>query len=279
MNEKLIGHGFIPPLEIKPEEYIFGQQKLPDKILQDRGDWRDFLPAEEQQRKSFDTYGCTIYNTISPIEILERRLFGEDSEYAERPVYIGTGTRPPGNNPHIIAEWIRNNGLVPDEMLSFSDDLQNLDEYASPDPLSMDIIQEGKRWLDIKTFGHEWAFLSDDPKTKNDILKEVLRRSPLAVSVVGWREINNIYYKDRGEPDNHWAVLIVYEDRYPIIFDSYYPFIKKLDRNYDFGYAKRYSVDKKQILTGNENIIENHKVVSWWKRLWRNWFDEVMKIT
>ncbi|MFK5282412.1 hypothetical protein ACI3PL_22910, partial [Lacticaseibacillus paracasei] len=73
MNNKLVGHGFIPPT-ITADQHIFGVQRT-DPVIQDNGDFRYFLPEKEKQaRAHFDTYGCTIYNTINPIEILERKL-------------------------------------------------------------------------------------------------------------------------------------------------------------------------------------------------------------
>ena len=244
MENKNRGHGFIAP-EITPDNHIFGVQRMEDPI-QDNGDWRAYLPPDERQaRLHFDTYGCTIYNTINPIEILDRKLFNEQSEYSERDVYIGTGTRPPGNNPHVIGEWIRKNGLNPESALPFTDLLQNLDEYASPNPRTQNLIDGGKQWLTRKDFLHDWVFTGGIPQEKNDRLKEAVRRSPLGVSVCAWKELNGVYVKDTGEPDNHWTCLVAYENDHPIIFDSYPPFVKKLDKNYDFGFAKRYTITQK----------------------------------
>jgi hypothetical protein len=81
-------------------------------------------------------------------------------------------------------------------------------------------------------------------KEKHERMKTALRYSLLGVSVVGWREHNGIYYKDEGEPDNHWTNIVAFDGGYPIVADSYEPFLKKLDKNYDFGFAKRYSVER-----------------------------------
>lgn len=245
-NVKLVGHGFVPSA-ITEDQYILGASNaLPFEVIQDNGNWTPYLPeGERQARLYFDTYGCTIYNTTAPIETLERKLFGEDSEYSERFVYIGTGTRPPGNNPHVICEWIRKNGLIPESLLPFTDRLQSLDEYASPNPLTMQYTDEGKKWLSQKSFQHEWvATDKHDPKETQARLKEALRTSPISVSVVAWQEHNGIYVKEQGQPDNHWAFLTVFDGNYPIILDSYPPYIKRLMPFYDFTYAKRYRVTK-----------------------------------
>mgnify|MGYP001579567317 CR=1 FL=1 len=231
-------HGFIA-CEITEDQHIFGIQQTP-LIIQDNGNWRDsFPPFERQARAFFDTSGCSIYNTLTPIEILDRKLFKEDSEYAERFVYIGTNTRPPGNNPHVIGEWIRKNGLIPESLLPFNDLIQGLNDYASPNPLIADLIEEGKRWLQRKTFNHDWIIGKD----KTDALKEALRSSPLGVSVSPLEERGGIYYRTQ-EQDVHWTCLVAYEGNAPVIFDSYAPFIKRLEPNFNFGFAKRYSLKR-----------------------------------
>ena len=244
----LIGHGFIAPTDILPEEYIFGAANaLPLEVIQPDGDWRKYLPPEEKQARAFyDTYACTVYGTLTPIEILERKLFGEQSEYAERFVYIGTKTRPPGNNPHKIAEWIRKNGLIPEDRLPFTDLQQNLSEYASPNPLTADYTKEGKKWLTQKSFSHEWvATDKHDPKETQERLKVAVHMSPIAVSADAWQEQNGLYVKEQGQRDNHWTVLVAYEGDNPIIFDSYEPYFKRLMPFYDFTYAKRYKIENR----------------------------------
>lgn len=258
MKSNFIGHGFVAPQKILEEEYIFGAQKLPDTILNDKGDWRKYLPLGEHQHSRssyFDTYGCTIYNTLQIIEILKRFLSNSRIDYSERFVYIGTETRPPGNNPHIIAEWIRHNGLVREIVLPFNEDILTLSQYSSPHPLTDNYLKEAKKWLANKDFKHEWVFKEGDKKYKADILKEALRRSPIGVSVVGWQERNGIYYKEEGQQDNHWTDLVAYEGDNPIIYDSYEPFLKKLESHYNFGFAKRYFLGKKSFLRNYFNCI------------------------
>lgn len=273
-KNKLIGHGFIAPI-ITPDQHVFGVQQTP-VIVQDNGDWRDcdsLPPFEQQARSFFDTYGCSIYNTLTPIEILERKLFKEQSEYAERAVYIGTNTRPPGNNPHVISEWIRGNGLIPEQMLPFTDSLQGLSDYASPNPLTQDYIDKGKQWLAQKTYAHDWVFSGGDVKDKTIAMKEALRSSPLGVSVVAWQESNGLYYKEEGQQDNHWTCCIAYEGDSPIILDSYPPFIKKLQPNYDFGFAKRYSIEKKLHTIVWSSTVEKESWLSLCMNRWKTCFN------
>ena len=241
MENKLIGHGFLP-YEVTPDQWLLGASKLPQDVLQDDGNWYMHLPDKEWQKRKIETFGCTIYNTFAAIETLERRRFQEQSEYADRYIYIKTGTRPPGNNPHVIGEAIRVHGAIPETMLPFTDKIETLDEYADPNAITPEMDAVATKWRTEKSFGHENVFTpSMDVHEKHERLRDALRYSPIALSVVAWKEHNGMYVKDQGEPDNHWTLCYLRNGQ-PHIFDTYEPFIKKLDPLYDFGYAKRYHV-------------------------------------
>ena len=153
-------------------------------------------------------------------------------------------------------------------MLPFTDELQNLDEYITPDPLPTWLTDKGKQWLETKSFNHDWGWNQvNSVQEKHERLKDMLRYCPVSVSVCGWKESNGIYYKDEGDQDNHWTCVANYDGDNPIIFDSYPPFIKKLEANYNFGYSKRYVLDKKP--------IELKKNESYLKRLFGFWCKEI----
>ena len=70
-----INDGYIPPI-IKAEDYIFGSSPVPDVILQEDGQWLDFLPdISETQIKTIETYNCTGFGSLNQIEVLEKKLF------------------------------------------------------------------------------------------------------------------------------------------------------------------------------------------------------------
>lgn len=260
-NKALIGHGFIPDI-ITPEHYIFGSSQLVGTVICDNGDWRPFLLAGEWQRRAFDTYGCTIYNTLHSIETLESKKLNEKINHSERFIYVKSRTLPPGNSPHVIAECIRTFGLIPEELLPFTDAIQSLDDYKNPLFVTPYMQSEGNHWLANYSFGHDWVFTDEHyVKQKHERMKEALRYSPLGVSVCAWKESNGLYYKDEGDTDNHWTVCVGFDGDNPIIFDSYEPFIKRLDSNYDFGFAKRYVLDKTiPIIKKNESFANKLKL-------------------
>jgi hypothetical protein len=127
----LQGHGLVIG-EITPDQYVFGAQKLPEIVMQPDGNWKDFLVKFERQSYGFDTFGCALYNVLQPIEILQKKITGKEYDWSERYPYIKLGIQPPGSNPHHNLEHIRKYGLIPEDMLPFTDIIRTLEEYADP---------------------------------------------------------------------------------------------------------------------------------------------------
>ena len=247
MNEikiTILGNGYIEP-EIQEEDYVLGDGNLVGEVLQPNGQWDAFLPDPELQKKrDIETSNCTGFNTLEPIEILLKRKYGGVHNYSERFVGIAAGTYPPGNDPHKVAEAIRKQGLVNESVLSFSDDIVDVDMYYSPKPLTQSLVQRGKEWLFWYDFKHDYVFQKGIPiAEKRKYMMEALKYSPLAASVFAWAENDGIYVKVGR--DNHWTTIYGYKrGEYWKVFDSYEPHLKKLEWNYDFGIAKRYSIIK-----------------------------------
>ena len=166
--------------------------------------------------------------------------------YSERYIAIVANLDPQrGGSPHDVAEAIRKNGLIADSLLPFTETVDSVEKYYSPDPMEEQYLSIGKDFLHQYDFKHEWvATDKHDPKETAERMKKALRTSPLGVSVQAWTERNGIYVKEQGTPDNHWVVCVGYDDDYPLIFDSYPPYFKKLMPFYDFGFAKRYLIQK-----------------------------------
>ena len=250
--------GFIEPI-LTEDNYLLGSSPLPQIILREDGNWISYAPKFEPQRKQFETFNCTGFNTIDCIQRLLQRL-GIDENYSDRFLGKIAGTKEPGNDPHTVAEAIRKNGLIPEDMLPFSDNLQNVDEYYSfKGANETECRKAGLAWLDRFSFGHEYVFHPSDTN-KQDKMVEALKYSPLACSVDAWNERDGIYYKDKGTKDNHWTVCVVgyIKSKYWLIDDSYLADgnnIKKLDWNYDFNFCKRYHIEVKK--KEEKRLIEN----------------------
>lgn len=251
MTTELKNYGFVEP-KMLSDHYVFGANDMPDTILRPDGQWLDCLPDDEPQSHGpFETFGCTVFGTLNAIEILMRFLTGEDWNFSDRFTYITSETYPPGNDPHLVAEAIRSAGLLNEDILPFSNDIDSLEKFISLGEDAQDLLALALKWLQAHDFKHEWVFYLDTPlKTKAALLMDELKRSPLGVSVRAW-EINadGLYTKQPGAGDSHWCVLVGYQEgQYWLVFDTYAEdgtYLKKLIWGYDFGFAKRYYVANK----------------------------------
>ena len=244
MNKNRNKFGFKIPV-ITPDNYVLGASAVPRVVLREDGNWNDFLPeAELQNKRSLETYDCTGFATLNAIETLQLYLFNEKVNYSDRWVGIIAGTTEGGNDPHIVAEAIRKFGLIPEEMLPFSDDLATIDEYYSFKGADKEACyRAGKEWLERNDFKHEWVFLPEQSvEEKIKALKYTLKLSPLGISVLAWNRNSKGIYAGNGVP-NHWTLEYAFPDNLQRIFDSYDPFKKLVEQSILF--AKRYWIAKK----------------------------------
>lgn len=243
--------GFIEP-EIALEDWTLGGVvTAKKKIINPERNWMGHIPLGEVQERNIETSSCTEYGTLNCIETLEHKLFGEKTKnYSERFVAIGAGNSFTGNDPHTVAEWIRKNGLVDELSFPFTDGILTWEEYIlEGQELPVYMIQEAKRWLQKKSFNHEYVFTKDESQeVKNKKLMEALLYSPIGISVVAWHQTGKLYTKTSQEQDNHWCALIgAKEGEYWTVYDSYIAdgeYIKKLAWNYNFSFAKLYVINK-----------------------------------
>lgn len=224
------------------DEYVFGgNSKIVGTVLKPDGDWRDIIDPESQYKNGVESMSCTVYGTLNPIEILLYEKYNFMFDYSERFTSTLAGTTKSGNSPHKVAETIRARGLISEETLPFSMEITRWEEYFAPIPDGLK--KEGQKWLKQWDFKHDWVITRDTRKEeKNELLHDALKFSPVGVSVYGWAEENGVYVKVGN--DNHWTLLIYEDVNFWYVLDSYAPYIKKLSKNYDFGFAKRYSVDR-----------------------------------
>ena len=130
---QLKNNGFIPPV-IDKTHYVFGSNQMSFKVIQPDGDWSNVIPEEEKQYVlNFDTFNCVSFNTLNQIEMYMNKVFNEKINYSDRWLGIIAGTNPErgGNDPQTVYEAIRKYGLIPEEMLPFSEDLKTVEEYYS----------------------------------------------------------------------------------------------------------------------------------------------------
>ena len=184
MTHKIINHGYQRPT-ITADHKILGSLKIDREILQPNGQWVDVIPTNENQfNANFETFGCTTYGSLNCVEMIMRKKYPPEVNYSDRFTYISSDTFPPGNDPHIVAEAIRNCGVVLESKLPFYIDIQTLDEYRDMGPNGGELIEEGLEWKDLYSFHHEWTLTGNllPAGVKQQILKSALKLSPSVVS-------------------------------------------------------------------------------------------------
>jgi hypothetical protein len=151
-----MNYGFQKP-QLGSSHYVLGgSTSLPKEIIRPDGQWDAFLPIYEPQATNYETYGCTGWGTENALEILQFAIIGEEPNYDERFPYNGVPIRPPGGDPHEVAEFIRKNGLIPNRPLP-----PTFDEFCTPTPPAPEDFAKGREWLAKWSFGHEWVFAGD----------------------------------------------------------------------------------------------------------------------
>lgn len=245
----MINYGFIAP-KIESDHYVLGSigQSLPKDIIRPDGQWDLWLPrAEFQRNESIDTSNCTAYATENCLEILAKVKYGLEFDWSERDLGIQAGTYPPGNDPHVVIETARKEGLINDTMLPL-EEVDTIDKYYSYPSVKKEDECSIARKLSLKRYrvGHEWVFNGDySPDEQRYKMKEALQYSPLGVAVYAWSQSGDKYIRPTNAPDVHWTVVYGYYDNGDWkCYDSYDNTLKRLDKDFGFTYVKRYSIDK-----------------------------------
>ena len=225
-----------------PNAYILGGGMLPRVILQEDGNWGPFLPVYEPQfNDKYDSYGCTVWATENCIETMLERLHPNEWNFSERFIYILANISPPGADPHHVMEVIRENGLIPNDLLPMT---PNYEDFLKPKPMTDALLEEGLKFgYEVR---HEYLWKFGDNPTKEERLKkikEALQYSPLAVSVTAWFEENGVYV-DNGQPNTHLTELFAIGEKGYMVFDSYDQSIKVLSFDHNIGMAKRFHLER-----------------------------------
>lgn len=251
---------FVYP-EIRETDFCFGSNQLVGTPLREDGDWRDFLPPEElQNRHDVESSACFIeaqQHTIATI--FEEQFDIKDQNFSSRFNLINSNASPDGGSPTKGADSIRHDGLIPDEMLAFNNDILSWLEFCSfKGGSELECVKAGQEWLKKWDPKYDIVFTKHEPVlNKYKKLKKALQYSPVPASVCAWiQDEYGTYVKPEGESDNHLVeIAYVDEQNCAYIWDTYYPFLKKLAPMYDFDFAMRWSVEKKEFTPNKSNWV------------------------
>lgn len=225
--EKDIRPGYCPEMEkehASEEDYIFGgETKIVSEVLQEDGQWDEFLPPLEVQKNVFmDSYACVSYANNNAIETLHKRIYGEETDRSDRFTAKMSGTIPGrGNSLKAVADSQRVNGTVLEELYPFTDNMKAGEYYQE---VPTDIKNAGLQWAVAVEYLYEWV-----KKDHNEWMK-ALKYSPLPTAVDS--------HTNRASQFNaydHSVLLVGYKkNEYWKVFDSYLNRYKTYDWNYPF---------------------------------------------
>ncbi len=246
MNE--LKRGFIAPI-ITEDNHILGSSGIPLPVINPSGDWTAYLPKFESQldNQGFDPDDCTVAGTLYAVSALEKFLYQTDNTHSRRFVYNGAEMKPPGDDPHRIATFIRGLGLILETDLL--DDVDSLEEFMTPRPLTVDLRVKGQSWLNKQMLGHQFLWTTPpDQATRLALIKEALTKGPVCVSVTAWFENEKgLYYSPMGMQNEHWVHIYKIDDTGIYAFDSYIDArpevnsnLKKLTLDHNIQFAKVY---------------------------------------
>lgn len=230
----------------KPEDYVFGgeTQVGAQSVLAPDGQWKSFLPLEERQQKRYvETMGCVSFSALNALEMLIKAKYHLDDNRSDRFTAKMSGTTRSGNGFTKVGDSIRKDGTVKEEIYPFPEEIKTWEEFYADVPSGIKSL--GQQFLNEYNIQYEWVPFNIGA------VKEALKYAPLQVAVQAWfQRPNGLFYSPDGMTHNHATLLIGYkEGEYWEVFDSYDPFIKRLEWNFGFyGYALKYNIAKR---TGN----------------------------
>lgn len=262
MLEELVPKNFHYPV-IKETDFHFGSLSgLVSPLLRPDGDWRDYTPPPETQEvNGVESAACFIEAQQHTIATIMEEQFGiKDQNFAARFNIQFTNATPTGGDPLQAAQSFRDDGLIPDAMLPFTEDIRSWEEFNSfKGADSAACIAYGKGWRQAWEPTYEIVIRKEDSiGAKYQKLSQALKHSPVDVSVYAWvRDGSNQYIKPVGVEDNHLVELVyVDNNNCPYIFDTYAPFIKKLAPMYDFDFGIKHSLKKLDVRQTEISIIQ-----------------------
>ena len=236
--------------EQKPEDFVFGAS-LPMEIINESGDWHEWLPNKEiQNLNGVEPYACVIYTILNCAETLIKKQYGEERNYSDRFLATVVGTRGKGCSPKDACQFLRKVGVVPQDVWPFDESVTSEEVFFTPpSPKLYELAQD---------FNKEWDFGYEIVPSNPASITAALKCSPLLMSVPAWTEQDGKFFRPDGQRDNH-ATSLFYElqEAFRRVFDSYdAPHIKDVEWGCMPSVVFRFRIKKR-----------HKEPESWWKIL------------
>lgn len=258
MNYTPVRTNFVYP-DVKDSHHRFGAV-MNKKVLRPDGDWRDYLPPEEDQNKrGVESSSCFIEGQQHTIASLEEELFAElNNNYSARFNALISNGSETGGDPLAGADSIRNDGLIPDSFMPFGNDIQSWDDFHSWKGVNETAARlKGQEYRGKKKLNNEIIFeIHESIEQKMNKLHEALKYSPCPISVCGWYEQDGFYVKPADASDNHLVEAVYIDDQNRItIRDTYAPYTKVLAPNYPSEFCMAWTAEKRTLPLGQEGKL------------------------
>jgi len=219
-----------PPSE---KDFVFGAS-LPFEELTD-GNWEAYLPVVEYQNKGFEPYACVSFTILSCVEALIKRKYGIETNWSDRYLAALSGTKEGGNSPRVVADYLRKEGVVPEEIYPY--DATSFEEYYKEIPEDIKRIAQ--------EFTKNWDFGYEKVPNEIKLIEKALKCSPLGISVYAWVQNADGDYYNPGGDDNHFTTLYRIDDK-KRAFDTYDNTNKALVKDMPHAIIQRYWIAKKK---------------------------------
>src|SRR5574343_1052454 len=119
--EEQLNFGLIKQQALDPRDYVFGGiTGAPKEIIMQSGSYLDVLPEKELQHGVYiDSMACVSFSALNCIEILLKVQYDITANYSDRALAKMSDTTIKGNYLAKVAETIRKQGLIPEEVWGF----------------------------------------------------------------------------------------------------------------------------------------------------------------
>lgn len=278
--------GVIQPV-LKQTDFVAGKGSpiIFDK-LNDSGDWTAYLPTAEAQYIKFETYSCTVFSALNSVEtqfnflvsndlipqitlkqLKDLGFFDENGKFNCSDWFTArmAGTTKEGTRVDAVWDSIRNDGLLPEKMLSLKD-CKTQEEYFSK-VITPEMKAIARKIKEIFEFKYEWVVTGNCGSPYLNYLKEQIKQAPLHVAhPLCNRDSNGVLTPCGVCVTQHCTLIYNINELHIENFDHYSPFKNKYKRDYPFPWVMKGIVlltDKQKKMTLIEKLIEAYyKLIS-----------------
>ena len=179
-------HGVI--LGKKDSDYVGAVLPYVVRLLS--GVWDPYTPDPiKRWNIGGDDMLCVTHSDINSLDTQQIQMTGRANWYKKSHRWIAkmSNTKPDGNRLDLVADAVREFGLVPYEMYPDPSEPWDWNEYHKPipEPLLSQLKAEGQKWKKQWAVAYEWVDITGIWFGNYANIKKQLRHSPLQIVIPG----------------------------------------------------------------------------------------------